>query len=217
MKLISFILLTFGFLTYSFFNLGNFLDVAVSPTKADLIVCLGGGDHKKRVEKTIELFNNNYLKSNTIIFTGVKELKDIDNKFDKNTNIIINPNLRNTLDEIKYIKKYMLKENLLSAIIVTEAPHSRRIMLFSKIIENNTSKELSINVVASEFKDWNSGFYYKNKEARQYVFTEVIKIVYNIFIYSFLEKLGLIDSYNKYFNENIENNKQKILNLLTKL
>lgn len=92
------------------------------------------------------------------------------------------------MDEIKYIKSYMLKENLSSAMIVTEAPHSRRIMIFSKIINNNT-KELSLNVVASDFKDWNSEFYYNNKQARQYAFSELIKIAYNTFVYGILEKL----------------------------
>jgi hypothetical protein len=216
MKLLTFLTILISFFIYSFFNLGNFLDVTVSPTKADLLVCLGGGDHKKRVEKTIELYKDGYLKSDTIIFTGVKEVKNIDNKFDKNINIIINSNLKNTMDEIKYIKNYMLKQNLSSAMIVTEAPHSRRIMLFSKIINNN-KKELTINVIASEFKNWDSEFYYNNKQARQYAFSELIKIAYNSFVYGILEKVGLIDTYNKYFYEDIKENKEKVINLLTNL
>ena len=216
MKLLTFLIIFISFLIYSFFNLGNFLDVTVSPTKVDLIVCLGGGDHQKRVEKTIELYKDAYLKSDTIIFTGVKEVKNIDNIFDKNINIIINSNLKNTMEEMKYIKNYMLKQNLSSALIVTEAPHSRRIMLFSKIINNNT-KELTINVIASEYKNWDSEFYYKNKESRQYAFSEVIKIAYNFFVYGVLEKVGLMDTYNKYFHADIEENKEKVINLLTNL
>lgn len=217
MKLLTFLIIFILFLIYSFFNLGRFLDVTTSPIKVDLIVCLGGGDHKKRVDKTIELYQDGYLKSNTIIFTGVKEVKNIEDIFDKNINIIINSNLKNTMDEIKYIKSYMLKENLSSAMIVTEAPHSRRIIIFSKIIKNNNTKELSLNVIASEFKNWDSELYYKNKEARQYAFSELIKIAYNTFVYGILEKVGLYDIYHKYFNEDIEDNKQKILNLLTRL
>ena len=212
MKLLTFLIIFISFLIYAFFNLGRFLDVTVSPTKVDLIVCLGGGDHQKRVEKTIELYKDAYLKSDTIIFTGVKEVKNIDNIFDKNINIIINSNLKNTMEEMKYIKNYMLKQNLSSALIVTEAPHSRRIMLFSKIINNN-KKELTINVIASEFKNWDSEFYYKNKESRQYAFSEVIKIAYNFFVYGVLEKVGLIDTYNKYFYEDIKENKEKAKNL----
>ena len=216
MKLLTFLIIFISFLIYAFFNLGRFLDVTLSPTNVDLIVCLGGGDHQKRVEKTIELYKDGYLKANTIIFTGVKEVKNIDNKFDKNINIIINSNLKNTMDEIKYIKNYMLKQNLSSAMIVTEAPHSRRIMLFSKIINNN-KKELTINVIASEFKNWDSEFYYNNKQARQYAFSELIKITYNFFVYGVLEKVGLIDTYNKYFYEDIKENKEKVINLLTNL
>jgi len=216
MKLLTFLIIFISFFIYAFFNLGRFLDVTVSPTKVALIVCLGGGDHQKRVEKTIELYKNGYLKSDTIIFTGVKEVKNINNKFDKNVNIIINSNLKNTMEEIKYIKNYMLKQNLSSALIVTEAPHSKRIILFSKIISNN-NKKLSINVVASEFKKWDSKSYYKNKEARQYAFSEVIKIVYYSFVYGLLEKMGLIDKYNQYFYENIKESKEKIIKLLTRL
>ena len=216
MKLLTFLIIFISFLIYAFFNLGRFLDVTVSPTKVDLIVCLGGGDHQKRVEKTIELYKDGYLKSDTIIFTGVKEVKNIDNIFDKNINIIINSNLKNTMEEMKYIKKYMLKQNLSSALIVTEAPHSRRIMLSSKII-NNDKKELTINVIASEYKNWDSEFYYKNKESRQYAFSELIKITYNFFVYGVLEKVGLIDTYNKYFYEDIKENKEKVINLLTNL
>ena len=71
MKLISLSLLFFTFLIYIFFNLGNFLDITQNPTKTELIVCLGGGLSKNRSDKTIELYNNGFLKTNHIIFTGV--------------------------------------------------------------------------------------------------------------------------------------------------
>ena len=89
-------------------------------------------------------------------------------------------------------------------------------MLSSKII-NNDKKELTINVIASKFKNWDSEFYYKNKESRQYAFSELIKITYNFFVYGILEKVGLIDTYNKYFYEDIKENKEKVINLLTNL
>ena len=207
MKLL-FILISFLVLfIYSFFNLGYFLDVTQSPIKSDLIVCLGGGDHKKRVEKTVELQKENYLKSNTIIFTGVKKLKDIEKKLDENINIIIDPTLTNTAQEVKYIKEYMLEHDLSSVLIVADPTQSRRISILKEVFKVKNDENLSFKIVSNDSKIWDSKYYYKNNTTRRYAFSEVLKTVYNVFIYKLINDLGLLDIYNTHFYDYVKKNK----------
>ncbi len=144
MKLISFIIIFLGFLIYSFFNLGKFLDVTQEPSKTDLIVSLGGNGYL-RLQKSISLVEQNF--SNTIIITGYDgtkvtkaknipdpRLKVINNEKYKNINFIINPNLKNTAEEIIYVKKYMKENNLKDVTFVTEKPHSRRILILVNLL-----------------------------------------------------------------------------------
>ena len=192
---------------YSFFNLGYFLDVTQSPTKSDLIVCLGWGDYKKRVEKTVELQKENYLKSNTIIFTGVKKLKDIEIKLDEKTNIIIEPTLTNTAQEVKYIKEYMIEHDLSSVLIVADPPQSRRISILKEVFKVKNDQNLSFKIVSNDSKIWDSKYYYKNNTTRRYAFSEVVKIPYNLFVYGVLDSIGLLDIYYDNFYDYVKKNK----------
>lgn len=212
MKLLSFII-TFSILcTYSFFNLGYFLDVTQEPTKADLIVCLGGGDYSQRIEKTIELYQKNYLKKNTIIFTGVKYVEKAKDKFDNNINIIANPILTNTVEEIKYIKKYMIEHSLTTVLIVADPAQSRRIMFFKNIFDIKNNENLSFKVISNDSKIWDSKYYYKNDTTRNYAFSELIKIPYNLFVYGLLDSIGLLDIYYDNFYDYVKKNKNIFFN-----
>ena len=207
MKLL-FILISFLVLfIYSFFNLGYFLDVTQSPTKSDLIVCLGGGDNLKKIEKTIKLQKENYLKSNTIIFTGTKEVKDIEKKLDENINIIIEPTLTNTAQEVKYIKEYMIEHDLSSVLIVADPAQSRRISILKEVFKVKNDENLSFKIVSNDYNIWDSKYYYKNNTTRRYAFSEVVKIVYNVFIYKLINDLGLLDIYYTYFYDYVKENK----------
>ena len=112
MKLIFFILIFTGCLIYSFFNLGKFLDVTQEPSKTDLIVSLGGNGYL-RLQKSISLVEQNF--SSTIIITGYDgtkatkaknipdpRLKVMEEEKYKNINFIINPDLKNTAEEIGF-------------------------------------------------------------------------------------------------------------------
>ena len=61
---------------YIFFNLGNFLDATSNPKETDLIICLGGGNYENRGKKSLELYEKDFVKTNTIIFTGYTNIKD---------------------------------------------------------------------------------------------------------------------------------------------
>ena len=202
---------------YSFYNLGYFLDVTEKPTKSDLIVCLGGGDYKKRIEKTIELQKENYLISNTIIFTGTKERKDIEKKFDENISIIFEPTLTNTAQEVKYIKEYMIEHDLSSVLIVADPPQSRRISILKEVYNVKNDQNLSFKVVSNDNRDWNVKYYYQNNNMKQYAFAEVIKIPYNLFVYGVLDSIGLLDIYYNYFYDYVRANKGKVIGFFTNI
>lgn len=207
MKLLFIVISLIIFFTYSFFNLGYFLDTTETPTKADLIVCLGGGDYKKRVKKTLELLKENYLSSKTIIFTGEKEQKNIKDKFDDEFNVIFETNVTNTAQEVKYIKQYMIEHSLSSVLILVATPQSRRVSILNNIINIKNDENLSIKIIANDSTIWDSKYYYKNDSNRKYAFAEVIKIIYNTFIYGLIDSIGLLDTYYIYFYDYVKNHK----------
>ncbi len=204
-------ILLFGCLFYLHFNLGKILDITQEPIKTDLLVCLGGGDHIKRTKKTIELYEKNYLQKNSIIFTGVKSLSsNVYKSFDKKTNIIIVNNVRNTMEEVLYIKNYIKENHLSSVTFITEAPHSRRIKIFWDIFGDDL-KDVRFSVVASELETWDSKNYYKNDFAKEYAYSEVVKLIYNLFVYGVLDMIGLKDQFEDNFQEEILEGKKEIL------
>ncbi len=210
MKLISLSLLFFTFLIYIFFNLGNFLDITQNPTKTELIVCLGGGLSKNRSDKTIELYNNGFLKTNHIIFTGVLSInKNTYKKFDKNLNIITNGKVKNTMEEILYIKEFIKEKNLKSVIFITEAPHSKRIQIFWENFGDKL-EDVSFSVVASQFDDWDSKAYYKHENSLKYAFSEATKLIYNLFLYGILEKFGFKEKFESNYKKELLEMKKEI-------
>lgn len=221
MKLLFFTITLIIFFIYSFFNLGNFLDVTQEPSKTDLVVCLGGGDYKTRIKKTVEIYNKNFSNTNTIILTSYanspnevkkgiiedKRITYIKEKSIENINIIHNKDLRNTADEIKFIKKHMIENSLKDVTIVSDPAHSRRIMFFSKLISVENDKDLSFKVVGTDDTKWDKKEYYKHNYSFIYAFTEVAKTIYGIFIYGILEKLGLDKDFENYFEKEIKEGK----------
>ena len=170
--------------------MGNFLDVSQPPKQEDIIVSLGG-DKGLRIKKTLELYDANMSRSHKLILTGVddfdKSMKtyELDWRADylskkgiKNKNIIFNTKAENTLEEIFFIKKYLLKHQLHSVIFVTDPPHSRRISYFASTIAHYEDANLSYIVVATDNKWWYRQKYYTNPEAVIYVVNESIKLTY---------------------------------------
>ena len=179
-----------GIFSYAFLNLGKYLDSTTNPSESELIVCLGGGFHINRVKKSIELYQKGYLKGDYIIYTGVKSLsKNVYQDIKNNTNIIINDKVKNTMEEILYIKSFIKEHHLNSVTIITEIPHSRRVKIFWDNFGEDL-KDIHFSVVQSELPNWNSEKYYENKFSREYAFSELTKLVYNFFVYGILENIG---------------------------
>lgn len=224
MKLFIYLFVVLGVILFSFLNLGNFLDATKKPLKSDLIVCLGGGDYKSRIRKTAEILEQDFISSNTVILTsyvnslhdrkkGViedKRKKFLDDlKFD-NLKIVIEKNPKNTAQEIIYIKKYMIENGMKTVTIVSEPAHSRRILLFSSFLSVKGDENLVFNVVGSDDKSWTKYNYYQNKYALNYALTELSKIVYGIFAYGILDKIGLLKFFEETFKDEIRELKKEV-------
>jgi len=208
----------------SYLNLGKFLDATSKPIKTDILVCLGGGDYKLRVKKTLELYEQNLSSSKVIILTGnvnsTREEKEgivedkrityLKNNSLKKIHIVLNKDLKNTAQEIRYIKEYMLEHKLKSATFITEPPHSRRILLFSKIISVDDDSDLSFYVVGADYKNWDTDTYYEDKYAKRYAFSESIKMIYGLFVYGVLDKVGLLEWFENNFKTTLKESKNNL-------
>lgn len=171
-------------------NLGKFFDVSQESKQVDIIVSLGG-DNGLRIKKTLSMYENNMSKSGKLIITGVDDfdptmkLYELDwratyltKKGVKKNNIVFNSKAKNTLEEIFFIKKYMLEHNMHSVIFITDPPHSRRIDFFTSDIANYQDANLSVTVVATQNEWWDRNKYYTNPEAIIFVINESIKLTY---------------------------------------
>ncbi|HEO98247.1 MAG TPA: YdcF family protein [Epsilonproteobacteria bacterium] len=171
-------------------NLGNFFDVTTEPKYADVIVSLGG-DNGNRIKKTLELFDHNYSSSQKIILTGADDfdpsmkIHELDwrasylaKKGVDIENIVFNAKAINTLEEIFYIKNYMLENKLHSVMLITDAPHSRRISFFASKVAHYEDANISYMIVSSENDWWDRDNFYSNPEAVVFVVNECIKLIY---------------------------------------
>jgi len=212
------------FIYIVYLNLGYFLDATSKPVKTDVLVCLGGGDYKLRIKKSLELYEQNLSNLNTIVLTGYvnssREVKEgivedkrvtyLKQNSLKKINIVLNKKLKNTAQEVRYVKDYMLEHKLKNATFITEPPHSRRILLFSKIISINGDDNLTFSIVGADYKNWNTSKYYENKYTRNYALSECIKIIYGIFAYAVLEKVGLLEWFESNFKNTLKESRENL-------
>lgn len=218
MKLLTFLIIFISFLIYSFFNLGKFLDITKKPSNTELLVCLGGGKYETRIEKTIEVYKQTYLKTNNIILTGYvnnpnevkkkiledKRITYIKENISNDLNILFEKNLKNTVEEVRFVKKYMKENNLNTVTFISDPAHSKRIILFFKYLTNIDDENFSYQVVAAEDIEWNKSNYYENKYSFSYAITELAKIFYGFVKYGILEKFGLDKYFETYFDDELK-------------
>jgi len=135
------------------------------------------------------------LTEDTIIFTGSSEIKGFDN-----VNVYNPKGLKNTYEEVTFVKRYMKEKDLKSATFISEAPHSRRILLFGSIFGED---DFEFSVVGSKYDKWNKKYYYQNPDTKSYAFSELTKIFYNLFVYGVLEPLGLKENFDDSFSDEV--------------
>jgi len=211
---IIFILLSILFIGFN--NIGEYLDITIEPHKTDIIVYLGGGGFE-RMKRTLDLYKQNYSKTGKIIFTSSPTLhinkRTVLNKKDyfiqhgiSGENIVYAKKTRNTMEEILFVKSYMLEHNLKSVIFVSDPPHSRRIIVLAQSIANYRRNGLSCSVVGSDVKWWDKKYYYRSLKALTMIVSELIKLPYNYCVYKVLKKKTFID-----WPENKHSKRSKIL------
>lgn len=177
-----------------FINFGNFLDLTTEPKQSDIIVVLGGGKDS-RIKKGLELYKENLSISNQILFTG-KNLCDsvlprfyfsefLENNGLNRNNIINIKNISNTAEELIEIKKYLKQNDFKSVLFVTHPTHTLRIKLLANLLEDYEKEDIKINFASADHtKVWSSQYYFLELESIKLVFSEYIKIVYNLIKYT---------------------------------
>ena len=164
-----------------FFGLGRWLDVTEPAVKSDIVVCLGGGT-RKRVDRAMELVQSKNVKSKKLLMVGESwyNLPYIREHY-RDVDVEVYAALSHTRDEIRFIKSYMRRHGLKSALIVTDPPHSRRVKILLSFIESDMNGSFEFHIVGSRLKWWDKNEYYRNETARHYAFTELLKIPYNLY------------------------------------
>ena len=175
---------------------GSFLDQTSEAEKSDVIVALGGGWHD-RIDKAISLYQQGYSNQKRLIYTHKREFNSKTISFDKQTrmnergiedkNILHWPKTKNTYEELVKLKEYLIANNYKSAIIVSHPAHSRRIRLFAKYLLNYEKSGLSITIVKSSNREWDSTFYFLNPNALKMSMSELLKIPYNFIKYGLVK------------------------------
>lgn len=193
-KVILFLILSL-FSLLVFLNLGRFIDVTQKPVQADIIVSLGG-DSGCRIKTALSLYKNGFSKSDKIIYTGRGNIrkglepslsikKYLLNNGVQNKNIIhIDKSIiANTMEEVYFIKKYMLTHDYKSVIFVSHPQHSRRISTLAKAVAKYEEACLHLMVASCNPKWWNREAYYTNKTSFQVTMIESGKLLYNLLKY----------------------------------
>ena len=184
---------------YLFLNLGNFIDVTREPKKADIIVALGGGESGERLKKAISLYKKGLSKSKIFIYTGTDNTNNNFQEFNSRKQYILNQNIQNenifhvdkkmitnTMEELLFIKKYMLYNNYKSVLFVSHPQHSRRISVLANFIANYKENDLQFSIVSCDLEWWDKSNYYKNKTSLVTTFRETMKLIYNLLKYNFI-------------------------------
>ena len=161
-------------------NYGKWIDATEEPVKSDIIICLGGGTHHRTV-RSKELLYAGYAKENYILFVGEEaryNTRKIKKSYPK-LPTVIDESPKNTVEEIRFIKQYMEKNNHKSALIVTDPTHSRRVKLLCSLIPLGDVTQ-KFHIVSSEVEWWSVECYWCNKRSWKLVKSESIRILYTL-------------------------------------
>ncbi len=182
---------------YAFLNLGKFVDVSSEPVKSDIVVALGGDFSGCRLKKALELYKKGYSKSGKILYTSRDSVSKSLDKSGSREQYLLNHGVAeenivhvkremvfNTMEEVLFIKKYMLYHHYKSVLIVSHPQHSRRIQTFAKYFAKYEDSDLTLHIASCQPKWWNAKKYYESETARKVTFMEVEKLIYNLLKYN---------------------------------
>lgn len=185
-KIVNAFVLFILLLIISFLNLGKWLDVTDKPSKADIIVCLGGGTIE-RVKKSIALYEQGYASKKVFVLLGESWYNQpYIKKHYPQLPIQIGVSPQNTVEEVTFIIKYMEEHGYSSALIVTDPPHTRRVHLLLSNASDDTNGTFMFHLIGSDVLWWDKDHYYENKHARLAAWSEGLKVLYTALTCSIL-------------------------------
>jgi|GEM_PF-995537 len=203
---IAVVALLIGFVSFSYYSLGSFLDASEKPKRSDIVVVLGGDWNGWRIKKGLELLNKDYSKSGKILLNPYSDLylKENGHIYRKEATYLMAHGINRddiiyfhswgrTYYELEAIKKFLLKNRYHSVIIVTDPPHTRRVSIIVKYLLHYDKSGLRVVIVGSDAPWWSKNDYYKNETAKNFAYSELLKIPYNIIVYGILERYGILD------------------------
>ena len=94
--------------------------------------------------------------------------------------ILSNDQATSTMDEAQQILTLLQESQAKSALIVTDAPHTRRVRATYDHLKQDTSLELTFIAAPSYFSDTT---WWKSKQASKFVLSEYVKGIYYGFRY----------------------------------
>ncbi len=192
------------FLAFFFKNIGYILDISESPKKADSIVVLGGDWDGYRVKKAVWLYKNGFanhiiVNENSKIDLNVngkkfkKEIEFLKGSGIPDDSITLLRNAGNTMFELRALKKTALSLGFHSLLIVSAPPHLKRVELLANSAADFKKDGIAITLISSDPPWWSKSQWYKNNTARNFVVSEMIKIISNYITYILLEKNHLLE------------------------
>jgi uncharacterized SAM-binding protein YcdF (DUF218 family) len=161
---------------------------AQAPEHADLVVILGGGSGERHL-KAIALYKAGY--AGRVLLTGMENglaavrphyltwheqvLADGGVRRDA---LVLDSRSENTMEEALNTRDLMLGKGWRKVLVVTDAPHARRVAwAWRKAFDGTT---LEYRIVSSSAKWWHPGRWWAHDKSAQAVITEYIKLVYYV-------------------------------------
>jgi len=188
---IDMVLFWFLLVPWAFLNYGYWIDATQEPVKSDIIVCLGGGT-VERLNTAVKLYNDGYSRSKKVMLLGESyDTKEYLESTYPNTHIEQHHEPKNTKEEVRYIKKWMLENGYKTALVVTDPSHSRRVSVLDTVLNVKGDSDITLRMVSSEVSWWKAKKYYDDKRSSETVLSETMRILYSILCYGIVEKLGV--------------------------
>jgi uncharacterized SAM-binding protein YcdF (DUF218 family) len=167
----SFVLLVAGCM-YLFLNIGNWLTTGENPRKADIIICLNLSN--ARIQKAVDLYNRGY--SGKILATFPSSRDKIIKHGVAAKDVLSLYTLHNsTFEEAIHAIEFLHRQNLRSALIVTDPFHMYRAKWTYRHLNEKDAIELTYT--AAEHLQ-SPDMWWRERKDRRFVLTEIPKIAY---------------------------------------
>jgi uncharacterized SAM-binding protein YcdF (DUF218 family) len=155
-----------------FINVGKWLIVSEEPRKVDVIICLSLSN--ARLQKVVELFRQGYADKILVTYTNIR-VKVIKSGVPDNAVLSLNDKHNSTYEEAMHAIQYMHRQNLHSAIIVSDPYHMYR----AKWTYDHLVGTVPIQLTYTASESINEKkFWWDEPKSRRFVLNEIPKVAY---------------------------------------